>query len=59
MKSSLRANGRRRPQPSNVYNVFFTLERFRLIDTMTEASSTKSEANIPPKKIIEIKINLN
>ena len=39
------ANGRRRPQPSNVYNVFFTLERFRLIDTMADASSTKSEAN--------------
>jgi hypothetical protein len=45
MKSSmLPANGRRRPQPSNVYNVFFTLERFRLIDTMA-GSSTKSEAS--------------
>ena len=45
MKSSMPANGRRRPQPSNVYNVFHTLERFRLIDTMADASSTKSEAS--------------
>ena len=45
MKSSMPANRRRRPQPSNVYNVFFTLERFRLIDTMADASCTKSEAN--------------
>jgi hypothetical protein len=37
---------RRRPQPSNVYNVFFTLERFRLIDSMADdVSSSESEAN--------------
>ena len=45
MKSSMPVSERRRPQPSNVYNVFFTLERFRLIDTMADASSSESETN--------------
>ena len=45
MKSSMPADGRRRLQPSNVYNVFFTLERLRLIDAMANASSSESEAN--------------
>jgi hypothetical protein len=38
------ANERRRPQPSSVYNIFFTLEHLRLIDT-NESSSVDSEAN--------------
>ncbi len=45
MKSSMPVSERRRPQPSNAYNVFFTLERFRLIDTMANASSSESETN--------------
>jgi hypothetical protein len=39
------ANERRRPRPHNVYNVFFLLERLRLIDTTTDASSSESETN--------------
>ena len=45
MKSSMPVSEHRRPQPSNAYNVFFTLERFRLIDTMANASSSESETN--------------
>jgi len=43
MKTSMPANERRRRQPHNVYNVFFLLERMRLIDTLTDASSSESE----------------
>ena len=45
MKTSMPANERRRPRPHNVYNVFFLLERLRLIDTTTDASSSESETN--------------
>jgi len=44
-KTKMPANERRRPQPHNVYNVFFLLERMRLIDTLTDASSSESETN--------------
>ena len=45
MKTSMPANERRRRQPHNVYNVFFLLERMRLIDTLTDASLSESETN--------------
>jgi len=46
MKSSMPADKHRRPQASNAYNVFFTLERLRLIDTTTDASTCdNSETN--------------
>jgi hypothetical protein len=31
--------------PHNAYNVFFTLERMRIVDTMMDASSGESESN--------------
>jgi hypothetical protein len=31
--------------PHNAYNVFFTLERLRIVDMMMDASSSESETN--------------
>ena len=31
--------------PHNAYNVFFTLERMRIVDMMMDASSSESESN--------------
>jgi hypothetical protein len=31
--------------PHNAYNVFFKLERFRIVDMMMDASSSESESN--------------
>jgi hypothetical protein len=36
---------RRTTMPHNAYNVFFTLERRRIVDMMMDASSSESESN--------------